>query len=110
MDGDGEILVRGSREGGDVYLDVIDNGLGMPEEQVAKLLAGTDPEEEESAPGASRHGNGVGLKNVHTRIQLRFGQEYGLQITSEPDEGTMVRIHLPAISYRQDIERVLDGR
>ena len=110
MDGDGEILVRGSRDGGDVYLDVIDNGLGMPEEQVAKLLAGTDPEEEESAPGASRHGNGVGLKNVHTRIQLRFGQEYGLQITSEPDEGTMVRIHLPAISYRQDIERVLDGR
>ena len=107
MDGDGEILVRGSRDGDDVYLDVIDNGLGMPEEQVEKLLKGTSLQEEENA---ARHGNGVGLYNVHTRIQLRFGQEYGLLIQSEPDEGTMVRIHLPAIRYSPDTERILDGR
>ena len=107
MDGDGEILVRGSRVGDDVYLDVIDNGLGMPEEQVERLLKGTSLQEEENA---ARHGNGVGLYNVHTRIQLRFGQEYGLEIQSEPDEGTMVRIHLPAIRYSPDIEQVLDGK
>ena len=107
MDGDGEILVRGSRDGDDVYLDVIDNGLGMPEEQVERLLKGTSLQEEENAV---RHGNGVGLYNVHTRIQLRFGQEYGLLIQSEPDEGTMVRIHLPAIRYSPDIEQVLDGK
>ena len=107
MDGDGEILVRGSRVGDDVYLDVIDNGLGMPEEQVARLLKGTSLQEEENA---ARHGNGVGLYNVHTRIQLRFGQEDGLVIQSEPDEGTMVRIHLPAIRYSPDIEQVLDGK
>ena len=107
MDGDGEILVRGSRDGDDVYLDVIDNGLGMPEEQVEKLLKGTSLQEEENA---ARHGNGVGLYNVHTRIQLRFGQEYGLLIQSEPDEGTMVRIHLPAIRYSPDIEQILDGK
>ena len=107
MDGDGEILVRGSRVGDDVYLDVIDNGLGMPEEQVERLLKGTSLQEEENA---ARHGNGVGLYNVHTRIQLRFGQEYGLLIQSEPDEGTMVRIHLPAIRYSPDIEQVLDGK
>ena len=107
MDGDGEILVRGSRDGDDVYLDVIDNGLGMPEEQVERLLKGTSLQEEENA---ARHGNGVGLYNVHTRIQLRFGQEYGLLIQSEPDEGTMVRIHLPAIRYSPDVEQVLDGK
>ena len=107
MDGDGEILVRGSRDGDDVYLDVIDNGLGMPEEQVERLLKGTSLQEEENAV---RHGNGVGLYNVHTRIQLRFGQEYGLLIQSEPDEGTMVRIHLPAIRYSPDVEQVLDGK
>ena len=107
MDGDGEILVRGSRDGDDVYLDVIDNGLGMPEEQVERLLKGTSLQEEENAV---RHGNGVGLYNVHTRIQLRFGQEYGLLIQSEPDEGTMVRIHLPVIRYSPDIEQILDGK
>ena len=107
MDGDGEILVRGSRDGDDVYLDVIDNGLGMPEEQVERLLKGTSLQEEENAV---RHGNGVGLYNVHTRIQLRFGQKYGLEIQSEPDEGTMVRIHLPVIRYSPDIEQILDGK
>ena len=107
MDGDGEILVRGSREGEDVFLDVTDNGLGMPEERVRELLSGREPDMEESS---SRHGNGVGLYNVHTRIRLRFGASYGLIIASEPDEGTTVRIHLPAIPYQNDLETMLDGR
>jgi two-component system sensor histidine kinase YesM len=107
MDGDGEILVRGSREGDDVFLDVTDNGLGMPEERVRELLSGREPDMEENA---SRHGNGVGLNNVHSRIRLRFGAAYGLVIESEPDEGTTVRIHLPAIPYQNDLETMLDGR
>ena len=107
MDGDGEILVRGSREGEDVFLDVTDNGLGMPEERVRELLSGREPDMEENS---SRHGNGVGLYNVHTRIRLRFGASYGLIIASEPDEGTTVRIHLPAIPYQNDLETMLDGR
>ena len=68
---------------------------------------GDSAQREESS---SRHGNGVGLYNVHTRIQLRFGKEYGLVIRSEPDEGTCVTVHLPAIHYSQDIERILDGK
>ena len=40
-------------------------------------------------------GSGIGIQNVHQRIQLYFGKKYGLEIISEPDEGTMVRIHLP---------------
>lgn len=59
----------------------------MPEEQVAGLLT-------EKSETRSR-GSGIGLKNVHQRIQLYFGVEYGLEIESEPDEGTTVRIHLP---------------
>lgn len=107
MDGDGEILVSGSLEGGDVYLDVTDNGLGMPEEQVERLLR--EPSEGEEDP-AGRHGNGVGLRNVHSRIQLRFGRQYGLEIASEPDEGTRVRIHLPAVQYTSNAEsRIAPG-
>ena len=40
-------------------------------------------------------GSGVGLRNVNERIQLYFGKEYGLKILSQPDEGTLARIHLP---------------
>ncbi len=100
MDGDGEITVRGRRTGDDVYIEVEDNGLGIPEEILDVLL---DRERRGEASSCS-HGNGVGLINVHTRIQLRFGADYGLRVESEPDEGTTVSIHLPFIEYSDDVE------
>ena len=39
------------------------------------------------------------MKNVHQRIRLYFGNGYGLEIQSEPDEGTTVTARLPAIPY-----------
>ena len=41
------------------------------------------------------------MRNVHQRIQLTFGRQYGLTIQSEPDEGTLVRIHLPALDEEE---------
>ena len=93
MDGDGEILVQGYEQNGDIYIDVIDNGIGMPPETVEHLL--TDGRYER------KRGSGIGLKNVDQRIKLYFGQEYGLEIKSEPDVGTRVRIHLP---MKQEVE------
>lgn len=87
MDGEGEIHIRAYTREEDLFIEVEDNGLGMPEEQVENLL--TDDTRVRSK------GSGIGLRNVHQRIQLYFGKEYGLEIISEPDEGTMVRIHLP---------------
>ena len=49
-----------------------------------------------------KHGSGVGVINVHSRIQLMFGEQYGLEIYSEPDEGTRVVIHIPAIPYTKE--------
>lgn len=94
MDGDGEIFVQGYEREGDIYIDVIDNGIGMPPETVAHLL--TDGKYER------KRGSGIGLKNVDQRIKLYFGQEYGLEIKSEPDVGTRVRIHLPMKLEVQD--------
>ncbi len=89
-DGDGEILVWAHIEGEDLYIDVTDNGPGMRQEQVDRLLR------EDGGPAApSRRGSGIGLRNVHQRIQLTYGKPYGLEIESEPDEGTNIRIHLP---------------
>ena len=89
-DGDGEIDVHAFRKGKDLYIDVRDNGLGMPQEMVDQLL-------DEHRPAVTTKGSGIGLRNVHRRIQLTFGLDYGLEITSELDEGTTVRIHLPAL-------------
>lgn len=87
MDGDGEIHVRAYTRNEDLYIEVEDNGLGMQKEQVESLL--TDDTRIRSK------GSGIGIRNVHQRIQLYFGKKYGLEIASEPDEGTIVRIHLP---------------
>ena len=87
MDGDGEIYVRAYTKEEDLFIEVEDNGLGMQKAQVESLL--TDGTRIRSK------GSGIGIRNVHQRIQLYFGTESGLEILSEPDEGTMVRIHLP---------------
>ena len=96
MDGDGEIKIRAWKEEEDLYLSVEDNGLGMTEEQVERLFTDTG-----HVP--SRRGSGIGVKNVNERIHLYFGKNYGLSIESEPDEGTTVRIHLPAIAYEEAV-------
>ena len=100
---EGEILVEGRKEGDDIFISVRDNGLGMPPEKVAQLLEDEEHEERES-----RHGSGVGLINVHKRIMLRFGAQYGLRVESEPDEGTTVTIHLPAVPYTEKNRRALE--
>ncbi len=87
MDGDGIIDITGRLENGDVYLTVSDNGMGIQEEILAGLLDG--------------HGavSGFGLKNVNERVKLYFGEDYGLSIESEPDVGTSVTVHLPAVPF-----------
>ena len=101
MDGEGEIYVRGYRRDNDVYLEVEDNGLGMPEEEAAELLNGKER--------PHKHGSGVGLVNVHSRLKLRFGEDYGLIIHSCPDEGMMVQIHIPYVPYTAETQRILES-
>lgn len=93
MDGDGEILVKAELKDGCTVMTVRDNGLGMTEETVEKLLSGDQPH----AP--SRRGSGIGVRNVHERIRIYFGEDYGLSIVSEPDEGTKVTIRMPAVPF-----------
>ena len=100
MDGEGEITVTGYRQEQDIYIEIQDNGLGMPEEEAAKLLVEGQRER--------KRGSGVGLINVHSRIALRFGAEYGLIIESYPDEGMLVKIHLPYIPYTEENQKLLE--
>ncbi len=93
LDGDGEILVKGFRKDNDVYLQVIDNGMGMTKDTVDHLL-----DEKNHIP---KKGSGVGLINIHKRLQIRFGDQYGLHIESELDEGTTVTLHLPYQLYEE---------
>ena len=101
MQEEGRIEVKGYRKGDDIYIDVIDNGYGMPESEIKAMFAGD--------VHSSGHGSGVGMINVHRRIGLRFGEEYGLLVESELDEGTKVTIHIPYIPYTEENRQRLEG-
>lgn len=96
MDGDGEIDVKVFKEDDSLYFTITDNGLGMSEDMVEALLS------KDFVP--SNKGSGIGVKNVNERIKLYFGNEYGLKVESEPDEGTKITIHLPAVVYGEKDE------
>lgn len=93
MDGEGEIILRGYEDGDDVCVEVIDNGMGIPKENIEFLL--TDDTR------VRKHGSGIGLRNIDQRIKLYFKGDYGLTIESELDEGTTVRIRLPKMNYSE---------
>ncbi len=85
---EGEIQIRAYRHEADIYIDVEDNGPGMTPAQIDQLRQG-------NANKQKKKGSGIGFKNVEERIKLFYGKNYGLEVYSEPDEGTLIRIHLP---------------
>lgn len=93
-DGDGKIIVKGYKAEEDIFIEVSDNGPGMKKETAERLLT--------QEHRIQKKGSGVGLMNVHKRIQLYYGKEYGLTVKSKPDEGTYVTIHLPAKEYQEE--------
>ena len=52
----------------------------------------------------------MGLRNVDTRIRMRFGEGFGLQIESERGEGTRMRLVLPFVEYTPDIEEKMNRK
>jgi len=83
----GLIRIRAGIEEGKLMLRVEDNGIGIPPAKLKTLLTETSLGNDE--------GTGIGLRNVHERIRLNYGEEYGLHIESEREEGTTVTVRLP---------------
>lgn len=85
---EGLIKISVSIVDGKLLYQVSDNGLGMNKETLNNLFDNVTK---------SGEGSGVGVKNVHERVEIYYGKEYGLQIESELEVGTNVRILLPLI-------------
>ena len=89
--GGGSILIFGRRDGDQVVLKVIDDGVGF---------------EEEKKPLKQREGKsasiGSGLLNIKKRLQFYYGDDFQLNIVSRPEQGTEVSILLPFASDAND--------
>lgn len=80
------IRVRVQLDGEHVCFSVEDNGVGIEQDKLEKLRSQLEKFEE-----------GYGLKNVHNRVRLTYGEEYGVKIESVFGKGTRVLVYIPII-------------
>ena len=93
---DGEIEIHIYDKDGNIGIDVADNGLGMTQEKIDYIM--------HNKVVSSKRGSGIGVRNVNERIQLIYGEEYGITITSELDEGTTATITIPKMEETDETE------
>ncbi|SCW61966.1 two-component system, sensor histidine kinase YesM [Paenibacillus tianmuensis] len=86
--GCGLITIAGREKDGKIVFTIEDNGLGMTPDRLRHILV---------PKTGTESGNGVGIANVHERIQLYFGTSYGVSFESEPEKGTRVTLTIPKI-------------
>lgn len=98
------IYIKGFEVGEDYRIEITDSGQGMNKEQVEQLIRKIHGEIESS--GGS--GNGIGLKNVQNRIQLSFGEKYGLDVISKEKCYTKIIILFP-INMRGNVRGGTDS-
>ncbi|MBS5934629.1 MAG: sensor histidine kinase [Clostridiales bacterium] len=88
---DTNIYIKGIVMRQDFIIEITDQGKGMTEDEVKRLREKIDEDIEVS--GGT--GSGIGLKNVQDRIQIHFGKEYGIQVSSRYGCYTKVSMRLP---------------
>lgn len=76
----GTVWLRTRRLDGRLYLTVEDDGVGIPEPKLAKLLE-----------------QGIGVSNVNERLKVLFGSDYRMWIDSQPGRGTRIEIEVPEL-------------
>lgn len=84
-DAGGTVTVRAVIDGGMLRVAVTDDGVGITPERLESIRRMLDDHE----------ANRIGLSNVHQRIQLTYGAEYGLTVHSEEGRGTSVQFAIP---------------
>ena len=82
----GLLLVKGFMKNGNAVLQVIDDGVGMDQETLDHIY---------ERHKVDYHSNGVGIYNVQKRLQLYYGNEYGITYESKVGEGTTATITIP---------------
>lgn len=84
----GSIHVFINEQNNNLVCEIIDNGVGIKNEDMRKILRQSAENHE--------HFTSIGINNVNDRIKLLYGDEYGVTITSEENKGTNVRVVIPA--------------
>lgn len=91
-----------------IYLEVINSGKGMTEEDVQRIEQILHADPSQIKKGKGQHIS-LGIRNVHERIRLIYGEEYGLSIAPCGEDKTKSLITLPymeEVSSRKEYEKM----
>ena len=98
IDWEGKITLSVYEIEDNVCVSVKDNGIGISQDKIDKIMAGNLKKED-----LSRNSNGIGLDNVINRLKLFLENEDVFEIFSEGENrGTETRIYLPVPEKRYD--------
>lgn len=85
----GQIIIDVQTQADDLLIiKISDNGLGMTKEELTQLNTNIQISKRKSNLS-------IGLYNINQRIKLFYGDAYGIEILSQPGEGTIVTLTLP---------------
>lgn len=99
---DNLITIKGYKKNQDICFIIEDNGMGIAPARLVEIkeaLRNTD----------ITHSDSMGLLNVNERIKIIFGNEFGLEIESEPGMGTIVKIRVPFMDWEELSSHVQGG-
>jgi hypothetical protein len=85
--------IRGYMSENIILLEVSDNGAGIESSALKEIQSALEIFEIENFPEPGL--SGVSLSNIQRRIRLRFGNDYGLSVSSALGEGTTVTVMIP---------------
>ena len=89
----GTVTITGSVSENTLYLAIIDDGIGMTQEQLAALSL---------PPPDKPASTGYGIWNIMERIRLYYGAKYSLTYQSCPGEGTTAYLTIPCLEMKED--------
>ena len=76
----GTITLRATRGKGRLLIEVVDDGVGIPEQRQPGVLE-----------------SGIGISNVHARLKVLYGPDFSMKIESQIGKGTKIRIEIPEL-------------
>lgn len=92
--GPGTVTIRCYRTQTHMFLQIRDDGVGMPPDSLRalrhKLRLAVVPRRRRG-----ERSSGIALVNVHRRLQLMYGAQYEIEVRSSPGVGTMIELTLP---------------
>lgn len=94
--GEGIIKILSEDEADRLIIKIIDDGVGIEKDKIQEIIKTRERKVTET------HTSGMGINNVHQRLQHYYGSKYGVEIYSNEREGTEVKIFFPKLKSGGD--------